>query len=54
MDREPSNAELMTALVAIDHAVTHGFAMMNTWFDRLETRCASTDELKGSPELEGR
>jgi|HubBroStandDraft_1064217.scaffolds.fasta_scaffold220392_3 hypothetical protein len=62
MNREPSNAELMTALVELHGTVTQGFvqvdvrfAHVDVRFERLETRIASIEthvtsmdgELKG-------
>jgi hypothetical protein len=47
MDQEPSNTELMTAIVELHEAVTQGFAMVNARFDRLETPDRRLDALEG-------
>jgi hypothetical protein len=50
MNQEPSNTELMTAIIDLHEAVTQGFAQVdvrfahiNTRFDRLETRVTSIE-----------
>ncbi|MGC2128888.1 MAG: hypothetical protein WA629_02220 [Candidatus Aquilonibacter sp.] len=48
MNHEPSNGELMTAIVELHGAVTQGFARVDARFDRLEARVTSVEgELKG-------
>lgn len=43
MDREPSNTELMTAIVELHGAVSQGFAQVDARFALLETRVTSID-----------
>jgi hypothetical protein len=48
MNQEPSNGELMTAIVELHGAVTQGFAKVDARFDRVEARVTSIEgELKG-------